>query len=106
MLAMSDRDRPCRARLVRSSSGRCTRSAASSWLTVIGGATVCDSVPLGPLTVTVWPSMATSTPLGTAIGSRPMRDILRSLLLPDEGEDFPAHASLVRLLVREQPGGG
>ena len=35
--------------------------------TVIGSATVCESVPLGPLTVTSWPSIVTSTPLGTGM---------------------------------------
>jgi hypothetical protein len=30
---------------------------------------------LGPLTVTVLPSMFTSTPAGTVIGSFPMRDM-------------------------------
>ena len=42
---------------------------------VIGSTTVCDRVPFGPLTVTVRPSMATSTPDGTVIGSFPMRDM-------------------------------
>src|SRR5919107_2778190 len=106
MLAISVRDRPCSARLWRSSSGRVTWSAPSSERsTAIGAATVCESEPLGPLTLTVWPSIATSTPLGTGIGSRPIRDIVRSLLLPDVGEDFPAHALLGRLLVGQQHGG-
>src|SRR3954462_7385036 len=105
MLAMRVRERPCRARLWRSSFGRCTSSVPSSsrW-TVMGVATVWLSEPLGPLTLTVCPSMATSTPPGTAIGSRPIRDIFAAPL-PDVGEDFPTHALLVRLLVGEQPGG-
>src|SRR5829696_9305117 len=106
MLAMRVRDSPCRARLCRSSSGRCTRRVpSSSRSTVMGAATVWLSWPLGPFTLTVWPSMVTSTPLGTAIGSRPIRDIVAAPL-PDVGEDFPTHALLVRLLVGEQPGGG
>src|SRR5688572_11077169 len=106
MLAISVRDSPCSARLTRSSSGRVTWSTPSSARsTAIGAATVCESEPLGPLTLTVWPSIATCTPLGTGIGSRPIRDIVRSLLLPDVGEDFPTHALLGRLLVGEQPGG-
>src|SRR5919112_6598720 len=106
MLAISVRDRPCSARLSRSSSGRVTwRTPSSVRSTAIGAATVCESCPLGPLTFTVWPSIATSTPLGTGIGSRPIRDIVRSLLLPDVGEDFPTYALLGRLLVGEQPGG-
>src|SRR5215212_1114022 len=57
--------------------------------------------------------MATSTPLGTGMGSLPMRDMLLLLSLdlldpsgsPDEGEDFPAHALLVGLPVGEQARG-
>src|SRR3954447_3416545 len=85
------------ARLRRSSSGRrsCT-VPSSARSTVIGSTTVCDRVPFGPLTVTVRPSMATSTPDGTVIGSFPMRDMV-SNPSPDVGEDFAAHAVLVRL---------
>src|ERR1700761_5279539 len=48
--------------------------------------------------------MATSTPLGTVMGSRPILDIAASPL-PDVGEDFAAHAALVGLLVGQQPAG-
>ena len=41
----------------------------------IGAATVWVREPLGPFTATVRPSMVTSTPAGTAMGSLPMRDI-------------------------------
>ena len=76
MLVISVRVSPCSERLTRSSSGRLTAMVPSSDLaTVMGAATVCDRVPLGPLTVTALPSMATSTPLGTGTGSRPMRDM-------------------------------
>ena len=85
------------ALLRRSSSGRrsCT-VPSSARSTVIGSTTVCDRVPFGPLTVTMRPSMATSTPDGTVIGSFPMRDMI-SNPSPDVGEDFAAHAVLVRL---------
>ena len=43
-----------------------------------------------------------STPAGTGIGLRPIRDMV-SLPLPDVGEDFPAHPSLAGLPVGEQP---
>ena len=43
--------------------------------TLMGSTTVCVSVPLGPFTVTTAPSMATSTPAGTGMGSRPIRDM-------------------------------
>src|SRR6188768_2006609 len=107
MLAMRVRVRPCSERLLRSSSGRFTSSAPSSARsTVIGAATVCESVPLGPLTVTVLDSTVTSTPDGTTTGSLPIRDIACLLLVlvsPDVGEDFPTHALRVRLTVGEQP---
>src|SRR6476661_5932966 len=94
MLLMSVRVRPWSERLVRSSSGRCTSRMPSS--------------PLAPLTVTSDSSIATSTPDGTAMGSLPIRDMLLSLPglsrsgSPDVGEDFAAHALLVRLAVGQQ----
>src|SRR5215210_3523851 len=94
-----------RARLMRSSSGRLTSRTPSLFATVIGVATVCDRVPLGPLTVTSWSSMATSTPDGTSIGSLPIRDMSVSssgLSSPDVGEDFPTYALLVGLAVGQQ----
>src|SRR5919112_2940069 len=105
MLLIRVRVRPCRARLLRSSSGRLTSSTPSLFSTLIGLATVCDKVPLGPLTVTSWSSMATSTPDGTSIGSLPIRDMSVSSLSPwspDVGEDFPTHALLVGLTVGQQ----
>src|SRR6476469_6965290 len=109
MLLMSVRVRPWSERLLRSSSGRCTSRMPSSPLaTVIGAAMVCDSVPLGPLTVTSDSSIATSTPDGTAMGSLPMRDMFLSLPglsrsgSPDVGADFAAHALLARLAVGQQ----
>src|SRR5262249_61714744 len=69
---------------------------------VIGAGSRCDSSPLGPLTLTVWPSMVISTPAGTGIALRPIRDITTGLPLPHEGEDFPANAPLAGLPVGEQ----
>src|SRR6476661_1629757 len=106
MLFTRVRDSPCSDLLRRSSSGRWTsRVPSCSHATVIGSGTVCDRTPLGPCTVTVRPSMETSTPVGTVIGCLPMRDISSAPLSPDEGEDFPAHALLGGLPVGEQPGG-
>src|SRR3954469_10731098 len=106
MLLIRVRVSPCSERLLRSSSGRRTARVPSACSTVIGAATVCDRVPLGPLTFTRASSIATSTPDGTAMGSLPMRDMLVSLLLglssPDVGEDFPTHALLVGLAVGQQ----
>ena len=75
MLATSVRDRPWSERLRRSSSGRVTVRTPSSRAISIGLATLWLKVPFGPLTVTSWPSIETSTPLGTSMGSRPMRDM-------------------------------
>ena len=77
MLFSSDRTRPWRERLSRSSSGRSTTISPSSWRTVMGAGTSRSRVPLGPFTVTWLPSMVTSTPEGTGIGARPMRDMVR-----------------------------
>src|SRR5918995_1935162 len=105
MLLIRVRVRPCRERLMRSSSGRLTSRTPSLRSTVMGAATWCDKMPLGPLTVTSWSSMATSTPDGTSIGSLPIRDMSVSssgLSSPDVGENFPTHALLVGLAVGQQ----
>src|SRR6516165_1499310 len=102
MLAISVRDKPCSARTLPSSLGRVTRRTLSSLTTAIGSATVRLREPFGPLTLTAWPSMATSTPLGMGMGRRPMRDIVVLPSLPDVGEDFPAHTVLLGLLVGHQ----
>src|SRR5215475_11612239 len=82
MLATRVRDSPCSSLARRSSLGRSTASVPSSERSaVIGSASVWLSSPLGPLTRTVRPSMVTSTPLGTGIGLRPIRDILVHLSL-------------------------
>src|SRR5918997_5595663 len=103
MLATRVRERPCSSLALRSSLGRLTTSSPPSCETVMGSETVCESSPLGPLTLTVWPVMVMSTPAGTGIDLRPIRDMFLSLQLPDEGEDFPAHAPLAGLPVGQQP---
>ena len=104
MLLTNVRVRPCSEREARSSLGRATaRVPSSSFVIVMGLATSWLSVPLGPFTVTVLPSMSTDTPAGTEMGMRPIRDMSNvSFPLPDVGEDFPTHALLGRLLVGEQ----
>src|SRR5918998_1946356 len=102
MLATRVRERPCSSLARRSSLGRLTCSSPSACSTVIGSETVCESSPLGPLTLTVWPVMVMSTPAGTGIDLRPIRDMFLSLQLPDEGEDFPANAPLAGLPVGQQ----
>src|SRR4051794_20688553 len=101
MLCTSERVRPCSARLSRSSSGRVTVRTPSPCSIWMGSLIVCGSVPLGPFTVTCWPSRVISTPDGTGMGRRPIRDIVGPPLV-DVGEDFPTHALLVGLAVRQQ----
>ncbi len=65
-------------RASRSSLGLVTTSVLASSVslaTVMGSTTACVRVPFGPLTVTCEPSIVTSTPDGTGIGSLPIRDI-------------------------------
>src|SRR4051795_3409017 len=102
MLATRVRERPCSSLARRSSLGRLTCSSPSACSTVMGSATTCESSPLGPLTLTVWPEIVTSTPAGTGIDLRPIRDMSKSPL-PNEGEDFPANAPLAGLPVGQQP---
>src|SRR5450755_2662801 len=104
MLAISDRDKPCRARTSPSSLGLVTVIDPSACVTSIGAATSRLRRPFGPCTTTSRPLMVTSTPPGMTTGMRPIRDIAGSL--PDVGEDFSAYALLVRLLVGHQPGRG
>src|SRR5215467_2940959 len=100
MLAISDRDSPCSARISPSSLGLVTVITPSACWTSIGADTSRLSSPLGPLTWTSRPLMVTSTPLGMVIGSRPILDMAGSL--PDVGEDFPAYALLLGLLIGHQ----
>src|SRR6185437_5167076 len=104
MLATRVRDRPCSARTLPSSLGLVTFRVPLSRVISMGGVSSRASVPLGPFTLTARPSRVTSTPPGISTGSRPIRDIAVSS--PDVGEDFPAYAALVRLLVGHQAGRG
>src|SRR6478736_9082629 len=105
MLLTRVRVRPCRERASRSSFGLVTTISAPSLVTVIGSTTLWRSDPLGPLTVTCDPSMLTSTPAGTGIGSRPIRD-MSAPPLPDVGENFPAYLLLGGLTIGQQTGRG
>src|SRR6476469_2872767 len=81
--------------------GRVTTRVPSSRLRVMSGWRARLSVPLGPLTVTWRPSIVTSTPDGTGMGRRPIRDM--SVHRPDEREDFAAQLRLTRLLAGHDP---
>src|SRR5580704_9598878 len=96
MLSTSERDRPhmARARVDSSRGVRC--SAPSFWATSISSMTVQDSWPLGPFTVTVWPSSVTLTPEGMAMGFLPIRD----MALVHAQEDFAADIGVAGGVVR------
>src|SRR2546422_11745158 len=87
MLLTSDRVRPWSCLWVFCSVGRVTTRFSSSRLTVMSGWSSRVSWPLGPVTVMIRPLIATSTPDGTGMGRRPIRDIFG---LPDVREDFAA----------------
>src|SRR3954447_5293109 len=101
MLLTSVRVSPWSCLWVFCSVGRATTSVPSSRLRVRSGWRARLSVPFGPLTVTWRPSIVTSTPDGTGMGRRPIRDM--SVHLPDEREDFAAQLRLARLLAGHDP---
>src|SRR4029079_5490264 len=101
MLLTSVRVSPWSCLWVFCSVGRVTTRVPSSRLIVMSGWRARLSVPFGPLTVTWRPSIVTSTPDGTGMGRRPMRDM--SVHLPDEREDFAAQLRLTRLLAGHDP---
>src|SRR4029453_8555526 len=106
MFATNVRVRPCSDLLSRSSSGRLTSTSPfPPRVTLIGAGARCSRVPLGPRTLTSWPSTVTSTPDGMGTGSLPMRDTSLTSSLrhsPHVREDFAAHAVVARLPVSEQ----
>src|SRR3954452_7063290 len=95
MLFTRVRERPHMAWARWPSTFLVSRSSAPSCLISISSATVQASCPLGPFTVTVWPSRVTVTPLGTATAFFPIRDIS-----VDPAEDFAAHVGVTRRGVR------
>src|SRR3954452_19143091 len=108
MLFTNDRVRPWSERFSRSSSGRSTNTFVSSRRTVITLGTSRESVPFGPFTVTVSPTMVMSTPDGTAMGVLPIR-LMTVLSLPGSphvAKDFAAHVAPARLTVAHQPRAG
>src|SRR6185503_7818179 len=101
MLFTRVRVRPWSCLWVFCSVGRVTTMVPSSRLTVMSGCSDRLRLPLGPFTVTSRPSIVTSTPDGTGIGSRPILDMWSCL--PDEREDFAAELRLARLLAGHDP---
>src|SRR5215211_63847 len=101
MLAMSDRVRPCSARWCCSSDGRPTFTVPFSTCTCMSGCSFRDSSPFGPFTVIALPLTVTVTPLGTATGRFPIRDMDEGSL-PDEGEELATGVGAARLRVRHE----
>src|SRR5512140_247233 len=99
MLLTSVRVRPWSCLWVLVSLGRVTTMSSPSRLTPISGWRSRSRLPLGPDTVMWRPSMSTSTPAGTGIGSRPIRDIG----LPDVRQDFTAELGLAGLGAGHDP---
>ena len=102
MFATSERVSPCSARWSPRSVGRVTVSVPSSTDTVMSGLIRSESVPLGPLTVTLPGVISTSTPEGTVMGFRPMR-LIES---PYVAQHLAAHALLLSLAAGDHAGRG
>src|SRR5262249_1695231 len=82
--------------------GRTIVRVSPSRSSAIRGGSCRVSEPLGPCTASTRPSSVTSTPDGTVMGRRPMRDIA----LPDVGEDLAAELGLLGLAAGHDPLGG
>ncbi len=91
--------RPCRERWNPASEGRFTSSLSSSISMIISGWNSRVSSPLGPLTVTLLPSILTSVPGGTVMGALPILDNsnLRFSRLPHVGQDLSPHVQTCAL---------
>src|SRR5437899_537444 len=103
MFASSERLRPWIARASWVSFARVTVSVPSAWSTFTSAWKVRASSPFGPFTETDWPFTFTSTPLGSAIGSLPMRLIRSS---PHVRQDFATEGLLLGLAAGHEPGRG
>src|SRR5205823_2545034 len=102
-LLIRARVRPCSARAWGDSILRPTLiwlAAESNWTSMSAGKLQLSS-PLGPLVLNVRSRNSTFTPLGTAMGFFPMRDINRSNVgraLPANALDLPARRAVPALL--------
>src|SRR5882762_1466155 len=105
MFAISVRVRPWSARFCCASSGRCTAIFPSSRSIFMLSWNVRVSWPFGPLTLTVWPSILMSTPLGMATGIRPIL-LMSYLALPDIRQDLATEALALRLAAGHEAGRG
>src|SRR5436190_17251736 len=99
MLLTSVRVRPWSDLSIFVSVGRVTVRVSPSRSSTIRGGSWRVRDPLGPFTVRTRPSSVTSTPAGTVMGRRPIRDIA----LPDVGEDLAAELGLLGLRAGHDP---
>src|SRR6056297_2684389 len=110
MLLTRLRVSPCIALVVFSSSGRVHVSVSPSCsMTMVPGISR-ESVPFGPFTAMLRPSIVTSTPAGTVMGDLPMRDMVPTspspAWSPDVTHDLAADVALARLAVGHEAVGG
>src|SRR5271163_4321273 len=119
MLLMSERVRPCSARLSRSLSGRLILTALPSDSTFMAGCQANSSFPLGPSTLILPSASATLTPAGMDTGCLPIRDIAHlnskseyrnpkqiRILLPHVAEQLAAQPLCPRLAVAHDAAAG
>src|SRR5260221_13378992 len=99
MFASSERDRPWMAFAVGLSFTRFTARLPSARSMVTRAWKVRRSSPFGPFTATSWPFTFTSTPLGTVMGSLPIRLMPSS---PHVRQDFAAEGSALGLATGHQ----
>src|SRR5262245_55241467 len=98
MLATSFRVRPWMPRAWRVSSLRVTFTVLPSTASATSRGTDRASFPFGPSTRTVPSATFTFTPPGSAIGMRPIRDMI---VLPHRTEKLAADTLLARLAIDE-----
>src|SRR5688500_18989848 len=91
--AVRARAMPCSARTFCDSFSRLKRSVPSLCSSVMPAGISKDMLPFGPLAEIVCPEVVIVTPLGTAMGAFPMRDIV-NLFLPNAAHELAAHAGL------------
>src|SRR5215217_7470404 len=97
---IKERVSPCIALCCGASEARSTTMLASSCFTSTPRPTGTVSSPFGPLTLTVWREMSTSTLSGTSMGALPILDIPHHSLV-DKAEDLAADAGAPGLVVGE-----
>src|SRR5436190_5866285 len=105
MLAIRLRVRPWSARCSPLSVGRSTVSVPSDWVTFMSELIASLSSPFGPFTETTPGLTSIVTPSGTAMGFLPIRLMTSPTAhSPHVSDDFPADASLLRLVAGHDAG--